>query len=97
MEDDPTIKTTLQLNLLAASIFFVGVVLLTQLIIDLTRRPPGGEDLRLEAPAITSVGFREKASEKSYDSFTLFENNGSVYSYWREGETWKSRPLPNYK
>lgn len=97
MEEDPTIKSTIQLNLLAASIFFVGIVLLAQLIIDLTRRPPGKESALLDSPAITVVGFREKAAGKSYDSFTLFENNGSVYSYWREGETWKSRQLQNYK
>jgi len=96
MEENSTIKFTIQLNLLAASIFFVGVVLLAQLIIDLTRRPPARESAEAQ-PSITVVGFREKAGGKSYDSFTVFENTGAVYTYWREGDSWRSRPLPNFK
>ncbi|MEW6747089.1 MAG: hypothetical protein AB1486_30505 [Planctomycetota bacterium] len=96
MDEETTIKSTIQLNVLAASIFFVGLVLLAQLIINLTRRAPeaGGAG---ERPALAVVGFRDSIGGDNYDSFTIFENDGEVYIYWREGDTWRSRPLPHYK
>lgn len=96
MNDESAVKSTIQLNLLSASIFFVGLVLLAQMVIDLTRRPLG-EDSPRTRPAITVSGFREQAEGGNYDTFTIFENDGSVHAYWREGDAWKARPLPHYK
>ena len=47
---------------------------------------------------ISAVGFHQKfADGSSFDTYTIFGNNGDVYQCWWDGKMWNQKKVTNYK
>jgi hypothetical protein len=82
-------------NFMALAIFIVIILLIIDVVLRISPsalRPGGG------GRQISAVGYHQQfADGGTFDTYTIFENNGVVYQCWWDGKTWNQKKVTNYK
>ncbi len=81
-------------NFTAIALFLLIVLVIVDVLL---RISPGS--LKPGAPrSISAVGHYETfADGSSYQTYTVFEDNGDVYQCWYDQKTWNQKKVTNYK